>query len=201
MSPGKLGYIAESWMYALFLPLHMMNTIGFGPVKLFHIPVVILGLISVSKISFYYRHISVVRYVVWSLIFASLSLIYGGIPSIVSYLTVLIVAFSVFPLINLNKLLFLKLSPPLILSSLTFCFLTSEYIDLHRYTGLYNDPNYLVTSLILGLYICVIGFRQYSKFNKVIVVIIFIFSFYLLLLTQSRGGLISMCVFLEELSG
>ena len=188
----KIRYFCKSAMYSLFLPLHIMNTLGSETLKLFQIPVAIMGLYALTVLPRYYRSYREVRLLVWFLLCVLISFTLGGLSILRSYLTVSLIILSVIPFIDLNKSLFVKLTPPLYLISLVYSYLYADYSNvLFRFTGLYNDPNFLVMSIILGDFICFYAFKNTKIIIKAISIVAILFSIYLLLLTQSRGGLIA----------
>lgn len=192
----NITYKIESFLYSLFLPLHMVNTWGTESVKLFHIPVVIMGLYCIATLP-KYCNITAVKWLIGFIACSSLSFIIGGIYILQSYLTMTIIILSVIPFIKLDKTLFISLSPPLYLAALICSFLFADYSNvLFRFTGLYNDPNFLVMSIIFGDFICILALRQKKLVLSIISITAFIFSLYLLMLTQSRGGLIGFCIML-----
>lgn len=190
LNKSKTSYIIQSILYSLFLPLHMLNTWGIEPIKLFYIPVFLMGfysLINVKK----YIDIPGTKWLLAFIVLSSLSFVIGGIYIIQSYLTISLIVLSVIPFVVLNKELYIRLTPFFYLVALVCSFLFADYSNvLHRFTGLYNDPNFLVMSILFGDFVCIIALRQRKLLLSAVSVIAILFSLYLLMLTQSRGGLI-----------
>lgn len=199
MTQEKRIYIFQTICYALFIPLHLLNTFSIGPIKLFYIPVFIMGMFGLFDISHLYKRNKVIRWIIWLLLFSVMPILVSGLSSLFGYLTFVLLVISQFPLINLNKKLFLKLSPSFLFLSLIIVkkYATYDLSDMRmRFLGLYNDPNYLVMSIIISVFICICAFRHSTLLNKLIILGVFLLSLNFLLLSQSRGGLFSMTLML-----
>lgn len=192
MTANKVKYIAESICYALFVPLHILNTWGFGPVKFFHIPVFIMGVIGFWNILKYYHEHRIVRWLIWFIICSALPVCVSGLTTTANYATFVLLIVSVLPLIDLNKQLLLKLTPSLMLISM---FLVKQFAVydpsnmLMRFHGLYNDSNYMIMSTMVGTFLSIIAFKNSGIINRILIIGVLIMGLNFLLLSQSRGGL------------
>ena len=59
----NITYKIESFLYSLFLPLHLVNTWGTESVKLFHVPVVLMGLFCIATLP-KYLNITAVKWLI-----------------------------------------------------------------------------------------------------------------------------------------
>lgn len=160
--------------------------------KLFYIPVFIMGIAGCLNIKRYYKKYAVVKYLMWLIVFSAMPIAVSGLTRIVNYATFALLIVSVLPLIDLDKRLILKMSPPLIFAAMCLVKQYSPYDYsnmLMRFWGLYNDPNYLVMSVMVALFLSIIAFRNSGIINRIFIVGVCCLGLNFLLLSQSRGGL------------
>jgi hypothetical protein len=112
-------------------------------------------------------------------------------PFMIDYFSVLLNIIAVFLLIFLTKNN-LKIKLFKYIYILYYALLIFWYpLDIWRYQGSFNDPNYSVIVFLLGVYISLIDF----KYNKFLNLIILILSNFFIILTASRSGYLALCIF------
>jgi hypothetical protein len=180
-------------LYSLFISFalffHVFNTIGFGPLKIFYIFVLFASISSFFVQSYedqLYKFI-IVSLILFSFIGASTSP-FSDFESTIS-VTILLISCRKLPFINLQYIDMFSVY----LLNIVCVLLLFEYRNYHgmRFHGYYNDPNYMCLTLLTFIYF---NFRALLSrkyiFEKVIVFINLIMVALLVLLTQSRTGLI-----------
>lgn len=188
-------------LYSLLLPLHILNTMEIGGgIKLFYIPV---GLLCIYNF-FHLKQFLQGKVLINFLKIGCLSII----PAIIflspigSVVTFMLTFFTLLGLPYINKKLLYTLSPFFLIIANILSFRYADWNGFPwRYQGMYNDPNYYVISLIVGLYLClkVIETEYKSRFLnyliKIIAILSILVSLYVILLTQSRGGILAFFLF------
>lgn len=192
MTIKEQKYILQSVCYALFVPLHILNTWGVGPVKLFHIPVFIMGLFGFWNLKAYYEKHKIVKWLLWFVACSAIPVVVSGFSTVSNYATLTLLIVSVLPLIDINKRLILQLTPSMMLIAMWLAKQYAEY-DYNnmfmRFKGLYNDANYMVMSVMAGTFLSIIAFSTTNILNKIIIICELGLGLNFLLLSQSRGGL------------
>lgn len=193
----NLLYWILVFLYTLLLPLHIVNTIGIGEsIKLFYFPVVALSIYNLYNFRRFLNGV-VLKNI---LKIGCLSII----PAIIfqspfgSVVTFFLTFLTLLGLPCIEKKHIYLFSPIALLFANIISYRLSSWPGLPwRYQGLYNDPNYLVVSLIVGVFLCLKAFETFNSILiKIISIVSILFSFYIILLTQSRGGILAFILFL-----
>lgn len=185
------------FLYSLLLPLHIINvvTVG-GNVKLFFIPVVFLSLFNVLHIRTYLRNkILLYLIIIGGLAFIPVVIFQSPIRSLLVFFAI-ILSLTGLPFIE-KKPIYLITTPLFIVANI-ISYRYSDWIGLpYRFQGLYNDPNYMVISQIVGMYISIKAIVSYKNIIvRIVSVVSILLSLYIIMLTQSRGGILALCLFL-----
>lgn len=183
-------------LYALLLPTHMLNSMEVASgIKLWYVPVVILAFLGFMQLG---RQKKDKFFRLGSLfVFLSfVSVLVGGVPVLVNCVELTLLFLAILPLQRTRKSRFYQLSPFLFIIAIYFSFIYANWDNEDwRFQGMYNDPNYLVTSLIVGIYLCVQAFICGNKVMKAVSVVAILCALYTIVVTQSRGGIIALLVF------
>ncbi len=195
----KSSTLYLSVLYALLLPLHIMNTMEVGGVKLWYFPVLLLaciGLFYLKKL----KSIYILRLLFAFLTLSFISAIIGGVEAINNSINLSIIILALFPLWGMNKTFIYRLFPFLFIVAIYFSFVYANWENANfRFQGMYNDPNYLCTSLVVGIYFCSQNFSKTPIVIKVVSLVAIVYAIYTIMFTQSRGGIIALlciCVFI-----
>lgn len=195
MKSGFL-YIVYSLLYALLLPFHMLNSVEVaGGIKLWYLPVACLAITGLFHLKELQRSFALRLYGGF-VILTFTSILIGGSSLLMNCVNLLLMFLAMLPMISLDKKLFYKLTPFFFLGAIYYSFTHANWESVNwRFQGMYNDPNYLVTSLIVGIYLCVQAFSGGKIVIKVISVIAILYALYTIMVTQSRGGTIALLTF------
>ena len=184
-------------LYSLLLPLHIVNSLTIlGGIKLFFIPVALLAVYNVLHIRTYLRDkILLYLFVIGLLAILPVIFFQSSIRSLFVYFAVLL---SLIGLPYIEKKPVYLITVPLFIIANVFSYRYSDWIGFpYRYQGLYNDPNYMVISQIVGIYVSIKAIGAYKNiFVRIVAVISILVSLYIILLTQSRGGILALILFL-----
>lgn len=188
------------FLYSTILPLHMLNTLSIGSVKLFYIPVFILGIIGIFQLPNLINSINkhcnnTLKYLLLFVISSALSIIY--VLKFDSYFTLVLLFLAMLPIRTIDTRKLYPIASFLFVIALILSYRMSNYSEtMYRYQGQYNDPNYFVTSIILGIFFCIQSLKTTrSKVMKLINILSIIYALYTILLTQSRGGILALLIF------
>ncbi|WP_289870397.1 O-antigen ligase family protein [Bacteroides acidifaciens] len=183
-------------IYSLFLPLQILNAWSIGPIKLFYIPVGVMGIIGLCYFNNLIKYDRYLKYIAGFAFLLMLSVVMGGFKVFFPLLSLYAILSSFIIFSALEKILFFRLSPYIYFISLILSFIFAPWPGLpYRFTGLYNDPNYFVMAMIVGIYICVKSYSLGGFYHKLICILSILLSLHFTILTQSRGGIVSLLVF------
>ena len=189
-------YIVYSLLYALLLPFHMLNSVEvIGGIKLWYLPVACLAITGLFYLRELQRSIALRLYGGF-VILTFTSILIGGSSVFMDCVNLLLIFLAMLPLIRLDKTLFYKLTPFFFIGAIYYSFTHANWESVNwRFQGMYNDPNYLVTSLIVGIYLCIQAFSNGRIAIKIISVLAILYALYTIMVTQSRGGTIALLTF------
>lgn len=182
-------------LYSLLLPLHILNTFAIGSIKFFYLPVALLTVYNVYHFRRYFE----------GPIFGNLLKIgcLAFIPVVIFNSTIGSFASFVLSFLTLLGLPYLEKKHIYLFAPILF--LIANYVAYRfapwpglpwRYQGLYNDPNYYVSSLIVGTYLCIKSIETSENWIiKGIAIVSILYALYIILLTQSRGGILALGLF------
>ncbi len=182
------------WTISLSLMFHIFNTFEIGGLKIFYFPSILSSLLAIIIISKQNRYklltILISGFIIITFLSAALSKYTGAIGSAVNLLTIILSTYGLFfcdfrKVAKINTLLL-----PCVLLGLYWCFLYSSLYDKYRFTGFYNDPNYLCTSLIIYIYIVVYNILYCNRKYQIIYIIALLLLLFLVFITLSRTGII-----------
>lgn len=185
-----------SFLYALFLPLHMLNSMTLGEsLKLWYLPVMVMAVVGMFQCKRCWPYKQYRRYAML-VVLTFLTCIIGGTLVVGDCVNFLIIFLSLIPLLGMDKRLIYQLTPFFLFVAIELSFMFATWINTnYRFQGLYNDPNYLCVSLVVGIYMCCQNFKNNGWIVKMASVLAILFSIYTVLVTQSRGGMVALfCV-------
>ncbi len=185
------------FFYSLLLPLHIVNSLTIGPgVKLFYIPIAILSLYNVFHFGKFVSN-SITKYLLLFGCLAFLPLVFFHAP-ISGFVIYILTILSLIGLPYIDKKPIYLLTPIFLLVVNVISYRLSDWFGLpYRYQGLYNDPNYLVISMIVGIYLCIRAIESYKNFLvRSLSIVSILVALYVVLLTQSRGGILALLLFI-----
>ena len=193
---SRIVYIVCSLLYALLLPFHMLNSMEVaGGIKLWYLPVACLAIVGLFCLGELWKSLSLRLYGAFVFL-AFTSVLIGGSSAFVNCVNLSLIFLALLPLASFDKTLFYKLTPFFFMGAIYLSFTHANWESVNwRFQGMYNDPNYLVTSLIVGIYLCVQAFSEGKIVIKVISVIAILYALYTIMVTQSRGGTIALLTF------
>lgn len=184
-------------LYSLLLPLHIVNSITIGgTIKLFFIPVAFLSLFNILSIRTYLRdRILLYLFIIGCLAVIPVFVFQSSIRSLFVYLIVLL---SLIGLPYIEKKTIYLITTPLFIAANIISYKYSDWVGFpYRFQGLYNDPNYMVISQIVGIYISIKTIESFKNFFiRVLSIVSILVALYIVLLTQSRGGILALILFM-----
>lgn len=172
---------------ALALILHIFNTEGDG-IKLFHIPALVACVLSyyfVPKKGVLFKLVN--YFVFFIVISAAISLVSNSLAKSLTYVILLYGCYGV-AYVDLEKLLnwMVFLIPIDILVLCSYAITQPEF----RFKAYYTDPNFMCTTLLLFLFICLLAYMRTKHVAiKTILIVTMILICVLVLLTVSRTGI------------
>lgn len=173
---------------ALSLSLHVFNMGGEGGFKPFYIPALVscvfLFVLSPRKTKLF-------RLLMLFLLCAFISTVFStSTTAFPGFLTILIVALSCYGVAYADMDLVLRCMVFLIPFDLVVLIYEAITNSFYRFQGFYNDPNYLCTTLLVMLFLCIVSIKKYEgKVIKITMVASCVIIFILILLSISRTGL------------
>ncbi len=183
-----IGIKVYLWSITFALILHVFNELGVGELKIFHIPAAVAFIIPII---FAYRINKIQSYSYFLIVVTFLSALFSSYPqSLSKALTFMIVIGSCVAIPKCNYNYIVKLSNILIPIPLAFLVVGLMTNVSYRYTGMYNDPNYLCTTLLVFLFLILQGFHIFhNKVIKIGFVCEIVIILALTVATLSRTGL------------
>ena len=187
-SKSPHGTTVYVWLISLSLILHVFNDLEIGGLKLFQIPAAIAFIIPLF---FVYRLGKVQMYSYLFIIFTFISAFFSPYPEALSKaLTLMIVlgACAALPKCKYDQII--KISNCLIPLPLLFLSINLRSNISYRFTGFYNDPNYLCTTLLVFLFLILTGIYTFkNKIIKTVLIFEIITIITITAATLSRTGL------------
>ena len=175
---------------AVAIVTHVFNKIEIGGgLKLFHVPTIIaliFGFFISNKKDSFFKYIAVISSIT---ILSSICSYYTD--SINDAITYIIVAFGCLALrycYDRNFILIINSIIPIAVYSLLMLYRTDVYF---RFSGYYNDPNYLCTTLLVFLYFIIALIKsEKRKYIIGLAIVEIVFVLFLISTTVSRAGLL-----------
>ena len=186
----RLIYIA---MLAFALGLHVFNMGGEEGLKPFHLAAgiaCVLTFLQPQKLNNLYR-------IVYAfLLFAFFSAIFSYASSAFStWVNLFFVVISCIGVVFSNVKIVLKCVFPLIAADVFALLYQSIVEPQYRFQGFYDDPNYLCTTLLGFIFLLLLELHLLKKYYlKIFAIALLILSYFLILLTLSRTGIV--CAFI-----
>lgn len=178
------------------LVAHVFNKVEVGGgLKLFHIPAIIAFLCSIfisDKRDNFFKYILTMCIV--TLISSSFSGYSGSINDAITYIIVAVGCLGLRYCYDGRFIIVVNTLIPIAIYSLLMLYRSDVYF---RYSGYYNDPNYLCTTLIVFLYLIITLIKSVK--NRVVIVfaiIELILLLFLITTTVSRAGLLCSIILL-----
>lgn len=181
------------WTISLTLFFHILNTVEIGGVKLFYIPSIISAILAIfillkegiNKKLF----LVVFLFLIVTYISAFLSSYINVLSSANSLCIIIIGCLGLTycdkkQICRVNNIII-----PIGLFMLIWAFLFSPLYNKYRFTGFYDDPNYLCTTLIIYLYLILIQLDYVSIKLKTILICELLILIFLFTITLSRTGI------------
>lgn len=150
-----------AWVISLALILHVFNEMTLGELKLFHIPTTLAFLISTA---FIYKLCKPQVYAYCLIIFTFISAILSVYPQALYNALIFMVVIGAcgsIPKCSYDHII--KLTNYLIPIPMAFLAIGLAANEKYRYTGMYNDPNYLCTTMLVFLFIICQGFYIFKN--------------------------------------
>ena len=197
MNSNKIMYNLYVMCVALTLALHVYNLGGGNTLKPFHITAAIASILSFWVVPFRGKIIRyTVIFVLCSLFSTLLSFSNTAVPFWVNLTVVLCCCYGLV-YIDIKKLLkWLYVLIPIDVMVLLYT-ATREFV--YRFQGFYDDPNYLCTTLIVFLVVCLLQFSHIqSKWAKGLTIITIVGIYAIILMTISRTGLLCSLIILAS---
>lgn len=183
-----------SLLFSFSLVFHIFNdTEIYSGIKLFHIPAIVAFFYTIIK----FRGRDPVKRVVYVFVFSTFlgSAFSPNISALSSALTFAIVIISSLGISYVDKRK-LVITANFIIPIALFFLVRFYYSNVfYRFSGYYNDPNYLCTTLIVFLYLILLGFR-YAKYRiaQFLLIVETLFIVLLVGFTVSRTGAICVAI-------
>lgn len=185
----RIGISAYIWLITISIILHVFNTVGVGELKLFHITCV---LALVIQIICRYKISRIQVYAIILIIVTIISAYLSPYPnSIIKAITFGVVIGSCLYLSLGKYFKIIHVTNLLIPIPLFFLLYLSIRNTAYRFTGFYNDPNYLCTTLLVFLFLILQGIDYFkNKLIKFLLVTEVLILIYIATTTLSRTGLL-----------
>lgn len=174
-------------LLALALSLHIFNMGGTSSLKPFHIAAFAASLMTLfyskKKRAFYHLLIFLFCVAISALISPAVGVFSG-------FINLLIVTLCCYGVSIANIETILKCLCILIPADLLVLVYIAISEPTYRFQGLYNDPNYLCTTLLVFLFICIQGYLRFqNKIIKATFIVSISIIVFLILITLSRTGM------------
>lgn len=174
---------------AVALVAHVFNKVEIGGgLKLFHIPAIIAFFCSIfisDKKDVFFKYILAMSIV--TLISSCFSGYDGSINDAITYIIVAIGCLGLRYCYDERFIIVVNILIPIAIYSLLMLYRSDVYF---RYSGYYNDPNYLCTTLIVFLYLIITLIKSVKNRAVIVFAIIeLILLLFLITTTVSRAGL------------
>lgn len=173
---------------ALTLTLHVYNLGGGDTLKPFHITAVIASVLSFLVVPFKGK---IIKYTAFFVLCSLLSSLFSfSNTAFPFWINLTIVLCSCYGLVYIDIKKLLKWLYVLIPIDVAVLLYTAMGGYMYRFQGFYDDPNYLCTTLIVFLLVCLLQFLYISnKWAKGLTIITIVGIYAIILMTVSRTGL------------
>lgn len=114
-------------IYSLFLPLQILNAWSIGPIKLFYIPVGVMGIIGLCYFNNLIKYDRYLKYIAGFAFLLMLSVVMGGFKVFFPLLSLYAILSSFIIFSALEKILFFRLSPYIYFISLILSFIFAPW--------------------------------------------------------------------------
>ena len=177
------------WLISFSLILHVFNNFEIVGIKAFQIPSALVFLINITNLrkSNLLQRISILL-----IIFAIISGIFSPYPeAFAKSITFMVIIGACIGIPKINFIYLIRISNILLPISLLYLLILLRSSIVWRFIGAYNDPNYLCTTLLVFLFLVLIGFKIFdSKILKIFLIFEILIIIILAAATLSRTGLI-----------
>lgn len=173
---------------ALTLALHVYNLGGADTLKPFHITAVISFVLSFFVVPFKGK---IIRYAAIFVLCSLLSALFSNSDTAIPFwINLVVILGSCYGLVYIDIKKLLKWLYVLIPIDVAVLLYTATRGYMFRFQGFYDDPNYLCTTLIGFLLVCLLQFLYVSnKWAKGLTIITIVGIYAIILMTISRTGL------------